>query len=385
MTGSVFNRAVRLLVLCVLFRFLRTAASAGAREFVFSGADSPSPDGGAAWETILDALPEDARAELNDLRDPASAPEALAEKTGFAWLGNRIADAFSASAGRLFPDAAPIFGSLLLLAAARLAIPSEAMAEGLGRLSRLWLTVFVFRLAAEALVLTKTSLGVICRVMELTVPVMEGTALFSGRLTEKTVAAGGMMLASTLVNEANAALLAPLSGLLLGLTAAEAAFGGPKGLAEAVKKALMRLWQLLTLCVSFMLGTQTVLARAADTLGLKTARFALSSFVPVAGSALAEALASVRSGASLLRATAGIGGMLALILLLLPLLAPLVTAKIVFSLAQSAAEALNLPDGAKILAGAHGLIDLLLGFSLHAALMFFLSLAAFCAGGAAGP
>ncbi len=382
--GALFCAA---LLLCLLPRAAFAAQEPeGRRELVFEAQDV---DPSASWDAVLDALPEEERGEFGDLAylsssagDAEKTLTALREKTGLAWLWEKLAAAVRDAFRQLIPAALPLFASVLLSAAAQFAIPSEAMSDALGRILRLYQAVAIFSLAAEALALAKNVLSVICGVMELMVPVMEGAALFGGSLTEKTVAAAGMALAATLVNETAAGVLVPVTGLLLGLTAAEAACGMFGGLAEAVKKILLRLWQIVTLAASFLLGMQTVIARSADTLGLRAAKLALSSFLPVAGGAVAEAFSTLRSGAVMLRSAAGVGGILALLLLLLPALVPLGVIRLFFSLARFTADALGLKESAHMLGGAEGAAEFLAGFVFYAGIMFFLALAAFAAGAA---
>ena len=95
---------------------------------------------------------------------------------------------------------------------------------------------------------------------------------------------------------------------------------------------------------------------------------------------LSEAFSTIRSGAVVLKSAAGIGGILALLLLLIPALVPLVLIRLFFSLARFAADALGLKESAHLLGGAEGAAELLSGFVLYAAVMFFLALAAFVSG-----
>ncbi len=388
-----FFLAAALLFLLPPFPAAAEEASASAREYVFTAEDA---DLSPSWSAVLDALPEEERKELGSLAslpfsadDPGTAEDAAAalrEETDFRRLWEKLARALRDAAAALLPSALPLFTSVLLSAAARHAVPSgdgsgsDAMGDALGRVLRLYQATAVFSLAAHALGLAKAALSAICRVMELMVPVMEGTALFGGALTEKTVAAAGMALAATLVNEVSACVLVPVVGLLLGLTAAESACGMFGGLAEALKKLLLRLWQAVTLVVSFMLGAQTVITRAADSLGARAAKLALSSFIPVAGNAVSEAFSALRSGAVLLKSAAGVGGMLALLLLLIPALVPLGLIRLIFAFARFAADALGLKESAHMLGGAEGAAEFLSGFTLYAGILFFLALAAFVSG-----
>ena len=315
-----------------------------------------------------------------DPEDPGEAAGLLRERAEPGRLLGQLADALGRAAGEIFPGAAPLFAALLLGAAVKHAVPSPALEESFGRIVRLWSAGHVFRMAARALSLARGATETAAHLMELLVPVMEGVCLLNGGATERQVAAAGTMLAVTLTGEAAAHVLVPLTGALLGLTAVAAGDSVTGKLANGLKKTVQRLWQFLTICVSFLLGAQTVLAKSADSLAIRTAKFALSSFVPVAGSALAEVWSTVRAGAGFLRGAAGIGGMLGLVSLLLPVIVPLLLYRLVFSLANQAAEALGLGDLASMCAGAAGVAELLTAFVLYAAMLFFVALVLFVSG-----
>nr|MCR5682694.1 hypothetical protein [Clostridiales bacterium] len=213
--------------------------------------------------------------------------------------------------------------------------------------------------------------------MELMVPVAEAIAIFDGSLTERQVASAGMMLAVTLTGEVAAHLLVPLTGALAGLTAVHAGCGVLGSFTAGLRKALLRLWQFVTVCVSFLLGAQSVIAKSADSMAQRTAKFALSTFIPVAGSALAEAWSAIRTGAGFLRGAAGIGGILALLGLFIPAIVPLVLYRLLFSLSSEAAEILGLGEMHGMLEGAAGILELLVAFVLYSAVMFFFALVLF--------
>ena len=277
----------------------------------------------------------------------------------------------------MIPETAPLFASLLVAAAVHTAVPSPVMADGFSRILRLWGACVVFRLTARAVAIAEGVTGTAAHLMELMVPVAEGICVMSGAVTERQVASAGMMLAVTLTGEASAHLLVPLTGALAGLTAVSAGCGVLGSFTAGFRKALLRLWQFVTVCVSFLLGAQSVIAKSADTMAQRTAKFALSTFVPVAGSALAEAWSAVRTGAGFLRGAAGIGGILALAGLLIPAVVPLVSYKVVLSLASEASALLGLGETHAVLEGAAGILELLVAFVLYSAVMFFFALVLF--------
>ena len=352
-----------------------------AETYVFHGSESASV--GDGWQSFLDALPEDAARELDTLdpENPDASLDLLSELSSPASLWTRVKDTLSAAMPDLGAKLVPLFALLLLSAAARAAFPpgSGSLGESLSRVFRLGEAVTVFGVALGALSLTRSFLSTLTAVMRTLVPVMEGICLMGGNLTERQVASAGMLLVVTLTGEVASGILTPATGLLLGLTAVASSCreAGIGTLTAGIKKVVLTLWQTVTLVFSFLLGAQSVLARSADTLAARGAKFAVSTLIPVAGGVLAEALGTLRAGVSVLRTTAGIGGILAVLFLLLPGLLPLLLTQLSLSLASSAAEILGLPDLSGMLGQAKGILELLSAFALYSSMLFLFALTLF--------
>ena len=384
---SVLRR--RILPLLLLLLFCCLSGAVGAEEYVFRSEDAGSGAVGDAWDRFLDALP-DAAAEGEavggvDLSDPFSAAESIRSALDVASVLEKLRTWFFRGAEEVIPAAGPVFGLILLCAAVRYAVPpgsSDGMNEAFSRAARLAAAVTVYRLCAEALSLAERAAGTMCSLAELLVPVTEGICLLGGGLTEGRVARVGLMLAVTLAEEAAGRVLIPAAGAILGLTAVSGGRGPVGAAAGWIRKALLRIWQTITVGMTFLLGAQSVLARTADSAGLRWSRFALSSFVPVAGSALSDAWSAISGGIRAVRGAAGIGGILALGAASLPSVVPLLLWQAVFSLAHGAAEALDLKELSPLFREAGGITGLLSAFTLYALAMFTVELALFAGIGA---
>ena len=369
-------RPLSALLLAAVCLFLFLPAQSSAAEYVFRAEDAEGI--GEGWRLFLEALPADAE-ELagTDLSDPAGAAETVRSALDPEKAAGKLKNAVRSAAETVIPAASPLIGLVLLCAAARYAVPTGAMGEGMGRITRLAACVTVFRLTADALALAERASSAVYRLAELLVPVAEGICLFGGGVTEARVTRVGLMLAATAVEEAAGRVLIPASGIVLGLCAVSGGKGPAWQTAGALRRLLLRIWQTLAVGMSFLLGAQSILSRSADSAGLRLSRFALSSFIPVAGSALSEAWSSISAGIRALRGAAGIGGILCMAAAALPAVIPLLLWQAVFTLAQSAAEALELKELSALLGEAGGIVGLLSAFCLYALAMFTVELALF--------
>ena len=87
-----------------------------------------------------------------------------------------------------------------------------------------------------------------------------------------------------------------------------------------------------------ILSIKTAVASRADALGLRSARFAINSIVPVIGSAISEGLLSIQSYSSLIKSSVGIVGIILIFLIFLPALLDVVIWKICLSVCSVVSE-----------------------------------------------
>ncbi len=78
------------------------------------------------------------------------------------------------------------------------------------------------------------------------------------------------------------------------------------------------------------IGAQTVISAKADDASMRGAKIAIGSFVPISGGALSSSLGAIASGVELIRASVGMGGVIIIFMLLIPLISHLAVMKLFF-------------------------------------------------------
>ena len=96
---------------------------------------------------------------------------------------------------------------------------------------------------------------------------------------------------------------------------------------------------MLLLCG--VLGIQSTLAQGADTLALRTVRFAAGSFLPVVGGSVSEALRTVAGSVEYLRSAVGMGGVILVFLAFLPTFLSVLLLRTAFLLSGAVASMLS--------------------------------------------
>ena len=187
--------------------------------------------------------------------------------------------------------------------------------------------------------------------------------------------AAALLFSDVLITLINRVFL-PLTYTYIAACTAHAATGneGLKRVASTLKWTVTTLLTALLLSFVAYLTVSGVIAGTADAVTLKAAKFTVSSVVPVVGSILSDAAETVLAGASMLKNTVGVFGMLVVLgMCVLPFLQlgiHYLTYKITAALSATVADsrAVGLIDG---IGGAFGLV---LGMTGACALLMLVSL-----------
>lgn len=156
------------------------------------------------------------------------------------------------------------------------------------------------------------------------IPVFTGIVSASGMTISGLGYNTALFAAIQLISSITAKILVPFLGVFLALSIVTSISGELhiEKLTSSVKKTII--WTLTFLVTIFtgIFSAQTMVATSADTVATKTAKFAVSSFVPVVGSALGDALTSVQGCLSLVKSSVGAFGIIVCLLTFLP---PMIT------------------------------------------------------------
>lgn len=362
--------------ICVIvFVFIRLIFPVRAEEYTFSANEIGERGITSKWSDFIDALPEEIKREIEDINsdDPLQSIENVREKTGFEYWTDKITQVISESFGDVFGSVASLLGLMMLMTAVHIVLPDNAnLTSSFKYASSLVCAVFLFTQVSLMIKVTSDFLDRICWVMNLMTPIIDAIYLASGELTQAGVAGSALMLGVTLVGNAAGGILVPVTEVLFTLTAVSSVCDEVNigSLAESVRRFLMRLWQLLCLFFSFMLASQTTLARHADDLAAKTAKFAIGSFIPMAGGMISEAFSTLRTGISFLKGAAGISGIIVILLIMIPGIIPLLLYRLGLTITFESAKILRLDSISKMLGEAGGIVELLIGIVMCSALMF---------------
>lgn len=187
------------------------------------------------------------------------------------------------------------------------------------------------------------------------------------------------------ITQLSSHVILPFLNMLLGLGLAGGVSDGVNldGFGKTLSKAAKWLLSFAMAVFTAVLGIRQVLANSVDSVANRAAKFALSSFVPVVGSALSEALKTVQGSVSVLKSGVGVFVILALAVTFLPVLLRTLLWIFTLWLGKSTAEALNLPQGTRLLGGLSDVFSTLTAVMLCVMTVYIISTALlFLMGGA---
>lgn len=218
------------------------------------------------------------------------------------------------------------------------------------------------------------------------VPIFIGVVALSGQTLTAAASGGMLLLAAEGVSTVCSFGVLPLMGgyLAVSIAGGVSPLLSESRLAETVKK--ISLWGLSLVSTVFLgvLGTQTALHAAADSVGIRTAKFFLGTSVPVAGQVLSEAVGTIAASVSLLRSSLGLYAVVALAAMLLPLVVELLLWRAVLLGCGTLARLFAQPKIDGLLQAVDGMLAFLLGAILLIGGLFVLSLIVVMTGGKSG-
>lgn len=334
-------------------------------------------------DSILEAVPYEVRGELpeGDIFEAQDFSEKFSLKYFLDFIGKTLRNALSPA----FKALTSTLG-LVLLSAVLSAFKGMAKSDSLS---------MVFELASGLCILVtlyKTVFSLVERVggflSQLTVlinamvPVVFSITVAGGNSSAATVNASAMMLGVALIEGIAAVGLFPMLKLCFGMAVCSGI--GIKLRLDGVSRLLRNVFTwvigLLAAAISAMMTFQTSIASKADCLSMRAMKFAVSSAIPVAGGIASDGVSAVAGSVSLIKGTVGVGGVIILALMVLPIIVDILMLRFGVSISSVAADVIGLEREKRILDEICGLLGFLAAVCVISVLMFVYGFALFANG-----
>lgn len=224
----------------------------------------------------------------------------------------------------------------------------------------------------------KASVSVIetaCVFMLTLIPVYASILVSRGRPLTASGFSAVMLSCSSAVSSLCSFVIVPLTGIQLSLSISSSVSPDIKteSLTRCIKRVSLWIMSLSTTVLLGILGIQTVVSGSADSVSSKTARFLLGTAIPVVGSTVSEAFATVKGCVKLLGSSVAVYAVVALCCLLLPLIIELLLWRVSMLFCASFAETLSLDRCASLLRAVDSAISFVLGVLILVGVLFIIS------------
>lgn len=245
--------------------------------------------------------------------------------------------------------------------------------------STLCISVAVFSVCQQICINVTEYLRVLCSVMNAFLPIIISILSMGGNITSATVINGTMLLIINLVEGFLIAFMLPLIKICLSFACIKGVnpsidFGG---ISKTIKTAFSSVTVFIMSIFLFVLSFKSTLSQSADSVSIKTARFAISSFVPLVGASVNDALRTVNSSLDLIKKSSGIIGIISLAVLMLPIIINLFLNKLSFNILSSVAKMINVNNESAILEEADSICGFLLTIVSCTCVLFIFALTIF--------
>lgn len=145
------------------------------------------------------------------------------------------------------------------------------------------------------------------------------------------------------------------------------------GLSEILKKSVNFILGLFSTIFVSLLSLQGVLGQSADTVATRTTKFLVGSFVPVVGGAIGDTITTVQGCVALTKNTVGAFGLIAALLIYIPIAAELIIWVLCIQSCSAAAALFGLKTAGELLKAIGYTLSLLLSILLFCAVLLIIS------------
>lgn len=183
------------------------------------------------------------------------------------------------------------------------------------------------------------------------IPIFAGVLSVMGRTATASAINTVTLAATQLFSQLAANFLAPLCGAIMGLSIAGAVHPQLElgRLGELVKKIVVWILGLIMTVFMSILSMQTFVANSADSVLIRTAKFAVSSGVPIVGGTISDAVGTVHGSLSIIRSSVGTYGMLAAAAIVLPTLLNVLCYRMSLTVAEALSDIFGVKELSSLL------------------------------------
>ncbi len=320
------------------------------------------------YDEILSALPEDIVDKLPDgffSDNFYDVSQAVGEAGSFRYIFDTILDLLALNIHGALSLFASICGLLFLssvLGALRNSLTSETLSGALQLVSAVATVGALIALQNDQILLVSDFFLKLRVLVGAMLPTMTALYAMGGNVAAAVSANGAMSFFLAVCEFICENMLEATVGVCLAFSIACAFAPGInlKSLSSAIKRVFSFCIGFTMLIFNFVLGTQSLLAKSADTLSARTVKFAAGTVIPLVGGSISETLRTVGGSIEYIRTAVGTGGIIFVALLILPTIISLLLHRLCFISSAAVADLLGCETESRFLSEINGIYGYIL-------------------------
>ena len=357
---------------------------------ISASAESESADYSVLPEQYV-ALEEYVPEELSSLlptglfsSDAEQVQQALAQLTSFAGVVRLLMRLCGLQLGEIGGVLASVCGLLMLCALMRSLSNTWGVAWA-GYAPRLCLFAAVAAAGYSSVEKMVEYFDALRTLMDGLMPMMSVMYILGGNITRATAGNATLSVALRVCSDVCGSMAPPLFGTCMAMTLPCVMEAQPdlSRISGFLKKAYTSVLGILTLLLTLCLSAQTLLATRADSVAMRSGRYAIGQLIPVVGGALSGSLDTLAAGVGMLRVLAGGCGVLLLVLTCLPVLVQMLALRMLFDLGAGLAHLMGCTPESVFLGEASSLFGYMTAAVAMCTVVFIIAVGAFAACAAA--
>lgn len=330
-------------------------------------------DGGEVADGLMSdfeaALPEDSPINVED----------LISHVGFDAILSEIVSSFRSESGEIVSFFLTVLGIALSFSIVELGrdLGSQKLSRTAAAAVSAIAALLVFSSLNMLVSSVAQSLSAVSEFFSGIIPVMTGVAVAGGAVGSAAVQGTNMNIALGIINALTDSFLLPMVFMIFALALAGSVGGDTAPLAKGVRSVFV--WGLGIVSAVFIaaVSMQSILASAQDTAALRAAKHAVSGSIPIVGSTVSGALATLSGALSYVGARIGVASVAVLVLMAVSPLLMLLLYRVALSLAVSALEFVGAKDGAGCLASFRGALDAMIAVYVVSIVIYIMEIFVF--------
>lgn len=217
-----------------------------------------------------------------------------------------------------------------------------------------------------------------CRVVNSFLPLMSVLSIMCGNITNAAVISTSMTLFIAIIESFLIVSLLPLVKICLAFICIKPIGNNDfSGITKTIKATFTSVIIFTMSIFMFIFSLKNVISQGSDSLSIKTAKFAISSFVPIVGASINDALRTVTSSLSIIKNSCGVIAIIVIMIIIIPIIINLLLNKLSFGLLSSISKLIGSNGEEAILDEANSICTFLLTLVVCACVLFIFGLTIF--------